>query len=74
MKMTKAIRQQAATAERAAANAADEFVAGQMKSMAQAFRAQAEVMKKNKTRKRRNEFFDKGEVQGRRDPASQEDS
>jgi hypothetical protein len=53
MKMTKAIRQQAATAERAAANAADEFVAGQMKSMAQAFRAQAEVMKKNKKNKKK---------------------
>jgi hypothetical protein len=53
MKMAKAIRQQAVTAERAAANAADDFVADQMKSLAQAFRAQAEVMKKNKKNKKK---------------------
>ncbi|MEH2589741.1 hypothetical protein [Bradyrhizobium sp. AZCC 1721] len=51
--MTKAIRQLAVTGERAAANAADEFVADQMKSLAQAFRAQAEVMKKNKKNKKK---------------------
>ncbi|MEH2507192.1 hypothetical protein V1290_006003 [Bradyrhizobium sp. AZCC 1578] len=32
---------------------ADEFVADQMKSLAQAFRAQAEVMKKNKKNKKK---------------------
>jgi hypothetical protein len=35
-----------------AANSADAFVADQMKSLAQAFRAQAEVMKKNKKNKK----------------------
>jgi hypothetical protein len=53
MKMAKAIRQQAVIAERAAADAADEFVADQMKSLAQAFRAQAEVMKKTKKNKKK---------------------
>ena len=48
MKMAKAIRQQAVTAERVAATSADAFVADQMKTLAQAFRAQAEIMKKNK--------------------------
>ena len=51
MKMAKAIRWQAATAERVAANTADTFVAGQMKSLAQAFRTQAEIIKKNKKKK-----------------------
>ena len=52
MKMAKAIRQQAVTAERVAATSADAFVADQMKSLAQAFRAQAEIMKKNKKNKK----------------------
>ena len=43
MGMSKAIRKQAVTAERAAAQTADDFVANQMKSLAQAFRAQAEL-------------------------------
>ena len=38
MKMAKAIRQQAATAERVAVNTADTYVAGQMRALAQAFR------------------------------------
>ena len=54
MKMAKAIRQQAVTAERVAATSADAFVANQMKTLAQAFRAQAEVMKKNKKHKKKN--------------------
>jgi hypothetical protein len=53
MKMAKAIRQQAATAERVAATSADAFVADQMKSLAQAFRAQAEIIKKNKKNKKK---------------------
>ena len=53
MKMAKAIRQQAATAEQVAATSADAFVADQMKTLAQAFRSQAEVMKKNKKNKKK---------------------
>ena len=57
MKMAKAIRQQAATAEQVAATSADAFVADQMKTLAQAFRAQADIMKKNK--KKANDFFER---------------
>ena len=53
MKMAKAIRQQAATAERVAVNTADTFVAGQMRALAQAFRIQAEIIKKNKKKKKK---------------------
>jgi hypothetical protein len=53
MKAAKAIRQQAATAERVAATSADALVVDQMKSLAQAFRAQAEIMKKNKKNKKK---------------------
>ena len=53
MKVTKAIRQQAATAERVAANAADSYVADQMKSLAQAFRTQAEIIKKKNKKKKK---------------------
>ena len=53
MKMAKAIRRQAATAERVAANTADNYVADQMKSLAQAFRSQAEIIKKNKKKKKK---------------------
>ena len=53
MKMAKAIRQQAVTAEQVAATSADAFVANQMKTLAQAFRAQAEIMKKNKKNKKK---------------------
>src|SRR5690348_10826024 len=42
MKMVKAIRKQAGTAERAAFNAADPLVAEEMKTLALAFRAQEE--------------------------------
>ena len=51
MKMAKAIRQQAATAERVAVNTADTYVANQMRTLAQAFRTQAEIIKKKKKKK-----------------------
>jgi hypothetical protein len=51
MKMGKQIRKQALTAERAAAQVADAFVALQMKSLALAFRTQADALKKKKKRK-----------------------
>ena len=54
MGMTKAIRKQANTAERVATQTANSFVADQMKSLAEAFRAQADVLKRKK--RRRNEF------------------
>jgi hypothetical protein len=53
MKMAKAIRQQAATAERVAVNTADTYVANQMRTLAQAFRTQAEIIKKNKKKKKK---------------------
>jgi hypothetical protein len=53
MKMAKAIRRQAATAERVAATTADAFVANQMRSLAQAFRTQADVLKKKKKKKKK---------------------
>jgi hypothetical protein len=51
MKMVKAIRQQAATAERVAVNTADTYAANQMR--AQAFRIQAEIIKKKKKKKKK---------------------
>jgi hypothetical protein len=53
MKMAKAIRRQAVTTERVAANTADTFVANQMESLAQAFRTQAEIIEKNKKDKKK---------------------
>jgi hypothetical protein len=53
MKMAKAIRQQAATAERVAASTANTLVADQMKSLAQAFRTQAEIIKKKQKKKKK---------------------
>jgi hypothetical protein len=53
MGMQKAVKKQAITAERAAAQAADAFVANQMKTLAEAFRAQAKVIKRNKKKKRK---------------------
>ena len=55
MKVVKAIRKQAMVAERAAAQAADSLVADQMKTLATAFRAQADVLKKKK-KKKKNEL------------------
>jgi hypothetical protein len=49
----KAIRQQAATAERVAVNTADTYVANQMRTLAQAFRTQAEIIKKKKKKKKK---------------------
>lgn len=51
-KGTKAFQKQARTAERVAVQAADAFVANQMKTLAQAFRAQADVMKKKRKKKK----------------------
>jgi hypothetical protein len=53
MKMAKAIRRQAAAAERVAATTADTFVANEMRSLAQAFRSQADVLKKKKKKKKK---------------------
>jgi hypothetical protein len=52
MKMAKAIRKQAMAAERAATQTTDSFVADQMKTLATAFRAQADVLKKKKKKKK----------------------
>jgi hypothetical protein len=52
MGMTKAIRKQAVTAERVATQTADTLVAEQMKILAEAFRAQADVLKKKKKKKK----------------------
>jgi hypothetical protein len=52
MGMTKAIRKQAVTAERVATQTANTFVSHQMKNLAEAFRAQADVLKKKKKKKK----------------------
>jgi phosphotransacetylase len=53
MGSSKAIRKQAIVAERVATQTADGFVAGQMKTLAEAFRAQADVLKKKKKKKKK---------------------
>ena len=53
MGMPKAIRKQAIAAERVATRTADTFVADQMKTLAEAFRAQADVLKKRKKKKKK---------------------
>jgi hypothetical protein len=53
MKMAKAIRRQAAIAERVAATTANAFVANEMRSLAQAFKTQADVLKKKKKKKKK---------------------
>ncbi|WP_194461702.1 hypothetical protein [Bradyrhizobium sp. CCBAU 53421] len=53
MKMAKAIRKQAQTAERVASTTADAFVANQMRSLAHAFRSQAEILKKKEKKKKK---------------------
>ena len=50
--MTKAIRKQAVTAERVATQTSNTSVADQMKNLAEAFRAQANVLKKKKKKKK----------------------
>jgi hypothetical protein len=52
MKIAKQIRKQAKAAERAAMETADSLVAAQMKSLALAVRAQADVMKRKKKSKK----------------------
>ena len=52
MGMTKTIRKQAVTAERVATQTANTLVADQMKNLAEAFRAQADVLKKKKKKKK----------------------
>jgi hypothetical protein len=51
-KSMKAFRKQARIAERVAYQSANGFVAGQMKTLAEAFRAQAEVLKKKRKKKK----------------------
>ena len=53
MGAVKQIRKQAVVAEQAAARTADALVADQMKTLADAFRAQADTMKKNKKKKKK---------------------
>jgi 4'-phosphopantetheinyl transferase EntD len=56
MKMVKAIRQQAATAERVAVNTADTYVADQMRALAQAFKFRPRSSRRTRKR-RKNELF-----------------
>ena len=51
-KSTKALRKQARTAERAADQSADAFLSDEMRTLADAFRAQAEVLKKKRKKKK----------------------
>jgi hypothetical protein len=51
-KAPKAFRKQARTAERAALQSDDAYVSGQMKTLAEAFRAQAEILKKKRKKKK----------------------
>ena len=53
MKMAKAIRRQALTAERVAATTADTGVASEMRSLAEAFRSQADILKRKKKTKKK---------------------
>lgn len=53
MKMAMQIRKQATAAERAATQAGDSHVAEQMKNLALAFRAQAEILKRKKKKKKK---------------------
>jgi hypothetical protein len=53
-KAAKVFRKQARVAERAAFQSADTVVADQMRNLAEAFRAQADIMKKK--RKKKNEL------------------
>ena len=51
-KTTKALKKQAAKAQLVAQRSADAFVAEQMSTLAQAFRAQAEVLKRKRKKKK----------------------
>jgi hypothetical protein len=70
--MVKAIRRQAVTAERVAANTADTFVANQMKSLAQAFRTGQKSSREQRS-KTEEEIIRKGSAR-RREPHHQEDA
>jgi len=61
MKMAKAFRKQAATAERVAASTDDALVANEMRSLAQAFKTQADILKK-KEKKKKHELHHKSQV------------
>ena len=51
-KSTKAFRKHARTAERVAYQSGDAVISGQMRTLAEAFRAQAEVLKKKRKKKK----------------------
>jgi phosphotransacetylase len=51
-KSTKAFQKQARTAEQVAYQSADALVSGQMRTLADAFRAQADVLKKKRKKKK----------------------
>jgi hypothetical protein len=51
-KSTKAFRKQARTAERVAYQSADASISGQMRTLAEAFHAQAEILKKKRKKKK----------------------
>jgi hypothetical protein len=51
-KSTKALQKQARTAERVAYQSADASVSGEMRTLADAFRAQAEILKKKRKKKK----------------------
>jgi hypothetical protein len=51
-KSTKALLKQARTAERVGYQSADAFVSGEMKTLAEAFRAQAQILKKKRKKKK----------------------
>jgi hypothetical protein len=51
-KSTKAFRKQARTAERVAYQSGDILISGQMRTLAEAFRAQAEILKKKRKKKK----------------------
>ena len=51
-KTTKALKKQAVTAQSVAHRTPDAFLSGQMTTLAMAFRAQAEVLKKKRKKKK----------------------
>ncbi|MBP1296747.1 hypothetical protein [Bradyrhizobium elkanii] len=59
MGVAKDLKKQARTAEQAAVRTADELAARQMMSLAQAFRSQADIIKRNK-KKKKDELRRKG--------------
>lgn len=56
MGLRKDIKRQAQRAERAATETADAFVADQMKTLADAFNAQAAILKRKKKKKKKDEL------------------